>query len=275
MSKNLPYPEHLYQPIRLEIALVYLKRELRKMLPGIRGGEIWQRIDTQIESWFVPQNQVSVRDFWNGFHGIAMGFKLKIGFIQFLTAENVKWRLERKLPLDEKIVFGDLAYISKKIAGKRLTALELKQFFNHPQNKTITQYWRKEFRKHGQESEPRDYFPIIAVEESKANQTVISIHDGNRRAILAILEGKTDLPAYIGQYTTAQEIPQNFWLPTSFLMELVKEGELIGEENYSQILSILKALMKLSQSGRDELRQRVLIGKNDFRMKLKKDLDAV
>lgn len=260
------YPSHILESIRVKIATDYLKRELRKYFPAVRGKEVWLKIDAEIESWF---EKLGVRDFWNGFHGIAMGFKLKLGFIQVLTAENVNWKFEQSLPLDDKLTSGgDLKYISEELSEKRPRASRLREFFGR--NIKLAKKWRWEFTNNGITSESRDNFPIIAMEEEDNGQPVWSIHDGNRRMILAVLQGKDSLSAYVGKYTTVEKAPQNFWLPTSFLMELVKEGELVGD--YEITLTLLKKLIKLSQSGEYELRERVLVGQNEFRMKLKKGL---
>jgi hypothetical protein len=56
-------------------------------------------------------------------------------------------------------------------------------------------------------------------------------------------------------------------------MDLVQNGELGGA--YDETLNILRKLIALSKSGEYELRERVLVGKNEFRMRLKKDLFGV
>lgn len=270
-----PYPQHIYGQIRVEIATVFLKRELRKMLPNIRGTEIWKQVDKDIENWFPQDHQTTgVRDFWDGFHGLAMGFKLKNGFTQVLTAQNIQWRFIEQFPLDNKLASGGpLTYISEELSENRPRALKIKEFFNDPKNKKLADFWRQEFKKHGQSSEPRDNFPIIALQGEDNGQEIYSIYDGNRRMILAVLEGKETLPAYVGAWTTKETIPQNFWLPTDFMMDLVDLGKTINtEESYKQTFSLLKTILPNSESGQYELKERVLVGQNEFRVRLKKDL---
>lgn len=119
MDSAQVYPKHIYEPIRIKISTNYLKQELRKFLPNIRG-TLWQKIDADIDKWFNDSpNLADVRDFWNGFHGIAMGFKLKPGLIQVITAENIEWHFEKALPLDQKLACGgDLKYIHPKLSEK-------------------------------------------------------------------------------------------------------------------------------------------------------------
>ncbi|MFV1916941.1 MAG: hypothetical protein ACC618_00415 [Patescibacteria group bacterium] len=269
MTAPQVYPKHIYEPIRIQIATDYMKQELRKLLPEVRGKEIWKKIDRSLDDWFGENLSVGgARNFWNGFWGIAMGFKLKITFIQVLTAENIFWRFDENLPLDNKLASGGpLKCISEELSEKRPKASRLREFFE--KNQKLANKWRSEFRKQGESSKSREYFPIIAMEEVDNDEEIISIHDGNRKMILSVLEDKTTIPAYVGKYTTEEKTPKNFWLPTSFLMELVQDGEYAN--GYEEILALLKKLIKLSKSVEYELRERVLVGKNKFRMKLKKD----
>ncbi len=274
MTKNV-YSPHIYDLIRVEIATVFLKREFRKMLPSLRGADIWKQIDGDIENWFPGDNEVvGVRDFWNGFHGLAMGFKLKNGLTQVLTAQNIQWKFIEKLPLDNKLASGgSLNYISDELSENRPRAAKLKEFFDDSKNKELADLWRSEFQKHGQSSESRDSFPIIALQGEDNDQEIYSVYDGNRRMILSVLEHKEFIPAYVGTWTTKEMVPENFWLPTDFMMDLVDLGKVINtEESYDQTLSFLKSVLPNSESGQYELRERVLLGQNEFRSRLKREL---
>lgn len=260
------YPNHIYEPIRIEIAGVYLKRELRKYLPSVRGLEVWKKIDSDVDLWFDKSpNIAAVRDFWNGFWGMAMGFKLKVGLIQALTAENIKWELDKNLPLNESLHTGTLPYISKELSEIKPNALFLKSYFEKKPD--LAQKLAREFKNHANTSEERDNFPIIALQNPK--EKYFSVIDGNRRTALSVLKGKTNISAYIGTYEEGVS-PKNFWLPTPYLMELVREGELT--DSYKDTLTSLKKVIKLSQSGEFELKDRVLIGSNKFTAELRKGL---
>ena len=88
------YPKHLYEQIRREIGVDCIRHELRKYLPSIKG-EVWRRIDQDIEGWFDEAPFLyPVRDFWNGVHGIMMGFKLYSHLLNFITGENVTAKKE-------------------------------------------------------------------------------------------------------------------------------------------------------------------------------------
>ena len=87
----MDYPTHIYDPIRVEVANAYIKREMRKYLPSVRTRDVWKNIDRDIDQWFENnQNIAKIRDYWNGFHGIAMGFKLKNGLTIILAEKATK-----------------------------------------------------------------------------------------------------------------------------------------------------------------------------------------
>ncbi len=262
------YPKHIYEPIRIKIACTYIKREFRKYLPNIKNQNVWINIDSEIDSWF---SKMGPRDFWNGFHGIAMGFKLKHHLTHVLTAENVKWKLVDKLPLDENIAAGaGLGYISNELSKKKPTADETRKYFQN--NPRVAEKWLKFFKKEASSTTHRDRFPIIAVEKKLDDKEIISIHDGNRRFALWILEGRNTISAYVGKYISNEKTPKNFWLPTSWLMDTVYNAGISNSSEY--VKPYLKNLIKLSKSGEYELMERVLIGNSESRKKLKKDLKS-
>lgn len=266
--------EHLSEPVRLQIARDYIKQDLRKILPSLRGSGVWSPIDGDINRWFESSSPVAgLRDFWNRFDGVAMGGKLKVGLLQVITAENIHWEAVKRLPLDEKLASGGgLGYMAPGLDKRRLRASELRTFSQQAGDEFNNQ-WRKTFAEHAATSESRDHFPIIVMEEVDNRIPVLLVHDGNRRMAQAVLAGQTTIPAYVGRYTTPDKRPRNFWLPTSFLMELVKQAEILDSyEAYQYTLGLLRGYKPLSDSGRDELLERVLIGSNPVRQRLKADL---
>lgn len=275
MWKNEKYPQHLYEPIRIQIAKDYIKQDFRKILPKVRGQNIWQSIDREIDSWFESSSPVNgLRDFWNRFDGIAMGGKLKVGLLQVITAENIQWQLVEQLPLNEHLASGGgLGYMDPALDKRRLKASELREFAGEADHADAINQWRKVFAEQATTGESRDEFPIIVAEDEEDGESILSIHGGNRRMALAVLNGKTTTRAYVGRYTTPNKQPQNFWLPTSFLMELVKEAEMLSTEvAYQNTLALLRGYQSLSQSGKYKLLERVLTGSNPIRQKLKADL---
>jgi len=276
------YPIHLYDPIRREVVNSYIKRELRRLLPSTDP----LKLDNEIDKWF---ERLLFRDYWNGVHGIAMGFRLKHHFIHVISAENIKW--EKKIyPLDESIVTGvDLGSIVNGVPNERISANNIDVLIHR--YKSRFDKWHREYSKNVLPNTGAGKFPIIAVQEkfpssrhsndqhdgyslgleSKSKfRDVYSIHDGNNRFVEAIYLGKKKISAYLGTFTTKEFVPKNFWLPTSFLMDLVYNAKLVNDPE--DLTKLLKKLTTLSESGEYELMERVLIGKSEFRNKVKRDL---
>jgi len=99
----MDYPKHLSEKIREEVAVSYMKHELRKIFPSIDTKEV--------DNLMKNKELNTPRDFWNGLHGISMGFKLK-NILFLATAENITWQ---KLTVDiTDITFGvELAQTKK------------------------------------------------------------------------------------------------------------------------------------------------------------------
>ena len=271
MKAKKVYPKHIYEPIRAEVAASYLKQQMRKLLPSIRGSELWERIDSDIDDWSSVNPDVgSMRNFWNGFHGIAMGFKLKHTLLQVLTAENVKWRYENNLPLNEVLTTGGpLIYISEELSDKKLRASKLREFFSRNENKHLTEKWKAEFTKQAMFSETREDLPIIAEELQYEGNKIYSTHDGNRRLVLASILSKNSLSAYLGEYTTEEKAPKNYWIPTSILMDILYYAKRAyknkNESLFKSFVGILNDMLSNSESAAYELKERALTSKQPFR----------
>ena len=87
MDKEKIFLPHLYEPFRIEIAVNYARHEMRKLLPELRDESLWQNIDRQVGEWY---EKLSIRNFWNGIHGISMGFRLK-SLIPWITSFHMRW----------------------------------------------------------------------------------------------------------------------------------------------------------------------------------------
>ncbi len=273
-EKDGNYPKHIYDRIRIDIATTYLRREFKKYLPDVKEPEAWSQIDSSVEKWYSEKDNIMpLRQFWNGFHGMAMGFKLKEHFLEVLTAENITWKLRDDFPLDGNLLVGtDLSFISPYFEGKNSNMEEVREFFNAPENQEIADRWRKEFQQSREESFDKDKSPIIVFVLPKDGVDSYIVQDGNRRSLLAILEGKTSIPAYYGDYTSEEKIPTNFWIPTSVIMQFAVLAKFHGtEETYQHTLEMFRHFMKISESAKVELKERAL-NAGRFSKRLKDDL---
>lgn len=270
------YPKHLYESVRIKVANTYFKREFRKYFHSLRDERAWEVIDKDIDNWFSDTEFSGVngpRDFWDGFFGFATGFKLKNGLLEILTAENITWT-EEMIPLDDTITTGgNMLYIDPKLSEPRLSAQVLRDFFSQEENTSLANKWLAEFHKHEELSAKRDHFPITVEEQEYNGKTILATHDGNRRLVKSVLDGKAEVLAYVGRYTSSPQDPQNYWISTSFLIQMIMMAKkLQTEESFQATLHLLKEYAKQSEAGEIELHDRALWGSSEIVKRLKLEL---
>lgn len=266
MSSHQVYPKHIYEPIRAEIAISYVKHEFRKLLWRVPEKN-WGAIDKDISDWLTSPELTIPRDFWNGFHGIAMGFKLKIGLVYLITAENISWA-KKKYPVS-KLWFGVEQGETREIREGRLSAKEVADFYSRKENQALRARFLKLNQKLSNETPPRDRHPIIAIQKEEENQLVYFAHDGNRRLAKTVLEGKDKIPAYLGEYTTKEKFPKNYWIPTSILMDNLffakRAYDKKDKKTFNHYMKVLKDMLSKSESAVYEMKERALTSQQPFR----------
>ncbi len=276
MVTSKTYPKHIYEPIRSEIAKSYVQHEFRKLLWRIPK-EYFKKIDKDISDWPISPELAIPRDFWNGFHGIAMGFKLKIGLIYLITAENIKWE-KVDYPV-EKLWFGVEQRETRLVRDGKLSAKEVKNYYSKRENISHKMKFLKLNDKLSKETSPRDHHPIIATQGTVDKELVYSVQDGNRRLAKAILEDKKNILTYLGTYETKRKEPRNYWIPTSVLMDnLFFAKTAYDQENeklFNNYMEILKDMLKKSESSVYEMKERALTKKQPFRNDVLKTLDLL
>lgn len=211
---------HLSDDLRQRIAVKYAQHEFRKLLPEVRGVNIWHLIDSQIEKW--PQN-LGLANFWNGIHGISIGFRLK-SLVPWITSLNIEWKKEN-LPV-EQLKFGSDSWINKKF---------------DPGNSP---------------TEDRDEDPIFVVEKDKE----LVVIDGNRRLLKARGSSKKFVSSFIGRKIGEPPLFEH-WVPTSLLVDLVfwhKRQYQEGRNNTEIIAKTIAELIRDSQAGKSEFTNRAI-----------------
>jgi hypothetical protein len=275
MEKRV-YPVHIYEPIRSDIAKNYIKHEFRKLLWRLPA-EYFKKIDLDIENWTRSPEIGYPRDFWNGFHGFSMGFKLKIGLIYLITAENIHWTLE-DMPLS-KLNFGVEQAETRHIRPGKLPANEVLDFYNSRENEEEKNRFLELNRKLSSETPPRDTDPIIAFQKIEEGILVNSVHDGNRRLAKSVLERKDKILTYIGRYSTDNKVPKNYWIPTSLIMDNLYFARLSYEQNdrllFDKYMAILKDMLGKSESVVYEMKDRALTKSQPFRDDVLRSLNLV
>lgn len=269
------YPKHLYEQIRREIGVDYVRHELRKYLPSVKG-EVWKRIDQDIEGWFDEAPFLyPVRDFWNGVHGIMMGFKLYSHLLNFITGENVRWTKE-EIGL-ELLSFGTVNSLVREVVPEgNDVRLAIRGYLK---NEKLRTSHLEEMRKWYEMTEARFAHPIIATQKRIEGKDKLVVYDGNGRTTLSVLEGRGKILAYVGRFVDERRQPENYWLPTSLLMEIVhfvKKAREMGDDNlYGSYVRVLKDMLDRSESGRYEMLNRVVSKESKFYDEFMGDLDLI
>ena len=260
---NKVYPEHIYEPIRQEIAVSYVRHELRKYLPSLKDQEVWKKIDADIATWFDSAPFLfPVRDFWNGVHGIMMGFKLYNHLLAFITAENVAW--EKRLISLNELTFGTRPSVD---GGPKSS--EVKDWIEYKNLLGNTQRYYENTVK-------RDEDPIIVTQKRMDDVDKLVVYDGNGRIALAIVQGKIAVNAFVSHFVDERRKPENYWFPTSVLMEInhfaKKAFEAKDEALYQSYVNVLKNILSQSQSAVYEMKDRVVPGESEYKKQLFADL---
>jgi len=267
------YPKHLYEQIRREIGVDYVRHELRKYLPSVKG-EVWRRIDQDIEGWFDEAPFLyPVRDFWNGVHGIMMGFKLYSHLLNFITGENVRWTKE-EIEL-ELLNFGTVNSLVKEMVPEgNEVRLAMSGYLK---NERLRKSHLEEMQKWYEITEERSTNPIIVTQKRIEGKDKLVVYDGNGRTTLAVLKGRGKILAYVGRFVDERRQPENYWLPTSLLMEIVhfvKKAKEMGDDNlYDSYVRVLRDMLDRSDSGRYEMLNRVVSKGSKFYDEFMGDLD--
>lgn len=270
------YPKHLYEPIRRELAANYVKHELRKFLPSVKSGETWESIDSDIDSWFSEAPFLyPVRDFWNGVHGIMMGFKLYTQLLSFITGENVKW--ERKFIDIRTLSLASVSELFKEVGVDTNDVGKIIDLYDKEENKQLRKEHLEKIMKFYNNTFERRNDPIIVTQKRVNGEDGMIVYEGNGRTSLAILEGKDKIEAYVGMFTGEAREPINYWLPTSLLMEVLhfarRAWEVKEEDLYHNYVLILKDMLSRSESGKYEMRERAITGPEGWKSQILKDLE--
>lgn len=261
----MDYPKHLSEKIREEVAISYLKHELRKIFPSINSKDI--------ENLMLNQTLSLPRDFWNGFHGISMGFKLNIGLTYVITAENIQWSKE-EISVDNLYFGTKIKEIEEIIDNDDLSVKNVLR--NLEDRIEIKEKLLEKYKKINEINCDWDKDLIIVKEKNIDDKKVLAVYDGHNRLLQSILSGKSEISAYVGSFKDSELVPKNYWLPTSLLMdnlyfvyEAIKNND---EELFKVQMIVIKNMLKNSESGKREFLERALTSKKEIREKILENL---
>ena len=192
-----------------------------------------------------------------------MGFKLKIGLLDFITAENVSWQKE-ELAVDQ-LYFGGSWPPFRPTGEEKYSSVEkVKELYQDPQ--ILAQ--ERQLAAEWQQRAPKDQFPLIITEKKWGDKTGLVVYDGNARLNQAVIDAKEKVVAWVGRLTDQSFQPRNFWVPTTLLMELVVRARHFWREQcqqeFKQLVTTIKLVVADSQSGFYELKHRAIWGPKEF-----------
>ena len=231
-EKLLPFPAHIYDPQRIQLATTLLEKELRKLFLGLPS-VAWSVIDNSIRGWAERPldyhlESEQLRDFWDAFAAVMEGIKLKPNFVAWVTAENMSWQ-KMTLQLQTIRLTSPLQQL-QKVPGLNLSndisvADVSTLLADNPKAKTEQ---RTLVDQHS--SDPsQDTYPIIV---RKVAANTYKIMDGNRRTLKALLYDQEKIEAWVGEMS--DEHPVNYWVPIHDMYKLVKMYQTAGEAADSQ-----------------------------------------
>jgi hypothetical protein len=246
----MKYPEHIYDPVRYEVASSIISHEFKKVF-GQTDEKTYEKLSKQIYDWPINPDKYSLtkepRDFWNGVEGIMTGFRLK-GVVRFITAENVTWTKE-EVELEELIFVTDHFFVNdKKIPTLHKPAKEIVEWL---ETNGHVEAAMDRVEKSFSSGVPRENDPIYCKKDMEGKYYV---HDGNGRVLLALLRGKKTLPAHVGQLNGKE--PINYWIPTILIIRFAQffQKGVIDKNSYTKIMV---EVFKESKSAVAEFKDRV------------------
>lgn len=211
----MKYPEHIYDPLRINMAEQLIEKELAKLLKG-ESGSVSR---ATIQSWRErPSNyhlEEGVRDFWDIFAAIVESIKLKPSFTAFLTADNYHWKYE-EIPVESirmSSYLDTLKNIPNLVWKPEMTVGEVMHAIETPEELAAQ---KENSDQHSDDSQ--NEYPIIVRKSDKGDNRVM---DGNRRALRAALYGQETITAWVA-YVDEGTVPRNYWVPVNDMMQLVK-----------------------------------------------------
>jgi hypothetical protein len=211
----------------------------------------WATIDSDVEGWFLGDKfeLAGAHDFWNGFDGFSRGYKLK-GLTTFITAENISWTLQDLAV--EQLQIGAQLEMMAIVGDLPHSYSQVKAAMQNPKTKQQMEALAQKYLG----GVDKDLQPIIVLKRGDKYQT----HDGNARIARAFIYDRPTVAAWVGEFTTGYQ-PQNHWLSTGMLMDLVKIAKQNYEHNsevYQATRLIIRHLISTLPIARINYRKRIL-----------------
>ncbi|MFA4941681.1 MAG: hypothetical protein WC582_03775 [Patescibacteria group bacterium] len=236
------------------VAKQYLRHEFRKIFNDIKDDNFFRRIDKSLENLEKREGEVS---FWNLTAAIAEGWKLKQVYT-ILSDTKYQWKL-MDIPLDKIYLTGMSPIIDKYIVKK----------FNR-QPMLFAQAWgknkkmRQEILKTGlAKHRERDHFPILVYKSGQSYR----VFDGMRRTLLALIDNKKTIKAWVGFATNPKGKPLISANRCYFLSNLYNQADNKDKSLDKAIIRIGREIEKNYRNGREVILKRIIGWSHDQKIK--------
>ena len=207
------YPDHIYNPVRIQIATEILGKEIAKLVVAQDDQELAAHRGL-VGEWFkgTAQELSPVHDFWCTFELLPMVKTKRLG--RFVTAQNVEWKSE-EMSMDDAVLTWMPFIENHPIFGEGPWSI--------PRLRTIFEE-NPELHKEASELNAanrshygfnRDKDPITIVTKDDGEQYLL---DGNGRTYAAFMAGKDVINTWHG-YLDGDK-PRNYWISTGLLKDL-------------------------------------------------------
>jgi hypothetical protein len=215
-SRNI-YPQHLFEPIRTQIACELMTKEYYKLFPFMSTQQLHDLPQTLV-NWLAGEGYTldPLTDFWNYVDSTMSGLKLKVLIVPYLTSAHVSWRLEQIDPrtLTLYAPLGTLGSLGKP----PFHYADIKRgILDNPEQMRIN---KKDSDYHSTDTKlSRDHFPILVLRRKNG---ALQLLDGNRRCMRAYIYDTPTIPAWVGT-VTANPPMFDHWVNTGVLCRLLAD----------------------------------------------------
>jgi hypothetical protein len=231
-----------------EVAVSYLRHEFRKIFQDIKDESFWRAFEHSMEG--LPGRLGEV-DFWQLLSGISEGMKIKWPY-RILTNDSFSWT-EEDVPIkqikltgmspemDDLIkdrANGDTEHFAKLYRKDRAFRQELHKVFqalSEPRNRI------------------REEDPVLIREVKDGG---LAVFDGMRRVLLAIVQGKKSVRAYVGRITKIDGKMRVNPDKVYFLTLLYQDSENKGALK-PYLVGIAHEIIKQTRNGRNVWKERI------------------
>lgn len=255
----LPYPEHIYDENRMNLALTIIEKESRKLFLNLPSAT-WERMDESMRGWTQDPVRYHLendgpRDFWDIFAAFMESVKLKPNFTALITAENVTWHralmsirdIQMTIPLAQLKKVPELNLRNNLPYAELADVLARKPHLVDEQKQLVDQY----------STDPaQDTYPVVLKE---AKDGLFKVMDGNRRTLKTLLYGEDKIEAWV--CSTNGDEPTNYWVPLNDMFQLLKvykqAVDIDDKELQKAVARVLKARFEASDVAKIAYRCRI------------------